>query len=191
MDGGGGTQDGTFSKEGLRSGGVRSGAEFAVDFVLVDVRQELVEQAVGAFELEDLIGSQEGRLAFLPVVVTGFDLAFGLRCRGVAESDAVEVGGLTDLGEGVGVVRGEVVFAGPAANAGAVGFKIQSAMPFAGTSAVGRGRFGSEEFFEQGDDVLGPIGMVIAAGNAWRPNPGLTLGAGAKILAVELVEAGA
>ena len=66
--------------------------------------QELVEQAVGAFEFEDLIGGQEGREAFLPVVVTAFDFAFGLRGRGVAQRDAVEVEGLTELGEGVGVV---------------------------------------------------------------------------------------
>ena len=40
------TQDGAFFGEGLCSGGVRGGAEFAMDFVLVDVGQELVEQAV-------------------------------------------------------------------------------------------------------------------------------------------------
>ena len=42
----GGTEDGAFFGEGLCSGGVRGGAEFAMDFVLVDVGQELVEQAV-------------------------------------------------------------------------------------------------------------------------------------------------
>ena len=72
--GGDGTQDGRFFKESLLPGGVRSGAGFAVDFVLVDVRQELVEQAVGTCKFADLIGGQERQEAFLPVVVTAFDL---------------------------------------------------------------------------------------------------------------------
>ena len=64
-------------------------------------------------------------------------------------------------------------------------------MQFAGPSAGGGRRLGREEFLEQGDDVLGPSGMVIAAGNAGCPKGGLPLGTGAEILAVELVEAGA
>jgi hypothetical protein len=278
-----GTQDGAFSGEGLRAGGVRGGAEFAMDFVLVDVGQELVEEAVGPFEFKDLVGGQEWREAFLPVVVAALDFAFGLGCGRVAEGDAVEVQGGAELGEGVGVVgveegvevhipgqgqavgfedagqeikmgqegfagveacagvvtggivqnieqrlfvglagqpgvgagvvlpegpqiaglpafdgfgrgfvagvRGELVFEGPAANAGAVGFKIETAVEFAGTSAVGRGRFGSEEFVRQGQDLRRPSGMMIAAGKSGRPNLGLTFGASAEVLAVKFVEA--
>ena len=108
----------------------------------------------------------------------------------------IEMGqeGFAGVEAGSGVVagvRGEVVFEGPAADAGAVGLKVQSAMQFTGTSAVGGRRLGREEFLEQGDDVLGPSGMVIAAGNAGRPKGGLPLGTGAEILAVELVEPGA
>ena len=105
--GGDGAQHGAVFAQGQVTGGLWGGAEFPVDFVLVGVRQELVEQAVGPFEFEDLIGAQEGRETFLPVGVTAFDFAFGLRGRGVAQRDTVEVEGLTELGEGVEVVRVE------------------------------------------------------------------------------------
>ena len=64
-----GAQDGVLCCQRLLPGGVRGGPEFAVDFVLVGVGQGLVEQAVGAFEFEDLVGGQEGRKALLPVVM--------------------------------------------------------------------------------------------------------------------------
>ena len=86
-------------------------------------------------------------------------------------------------------VRGELVFDGPAANAGAVGFKLEPAVEFAGAGAVGRGRFGSEKFFKQGQDLRRPGGMMITAGNAGRPNCGPTFGAGTEVLAVKFVEA--
>ena len=52
----GGAQDGTFFGERVGLGGPWGGAEFAVDFVLVGVDQELVEQTVGPFEFVDVIG---------------------------------------------------------------------------------------------------------------------------------------
>ena len=79
-------------------------AEFAMDFMLVGVGSELVEQLVGTGEFGKAVGRQERDEAFLPVVVTAFDFAFGLRGWGVAELDAVEVQGRAKLGEGVGVV---------------------------------------------------------------------------------------
>ena len=102
--GGGGAQDGAFFGQGQVAGGVGGGAEFAVDFVLVGVGKQLVEQVVGAAEFEDLVGGQERGQAFLPVVVAAFDFTFGLGGGGVAEGDAVEVEGGAQLGEGVGVV---------------------------------------------------------------------------------------
>ena len=101
------TQDGAFFGAGSCSGGVRGGAEFAMDFVLVDMGQELVEEAVGPFEFKDLVGGQEWREAFLPVIVAPLDFAFGLGCGRVAQGDAVEVQGFAELGEGVGVMRVE------------------------------------------------------------------------------------
>jgi hypothetical protein len=62
---------------------------------------------VGAFQLKDVVGGQEGWEAFLPVVVAAFDFAFGLRGGGVAQGDAVEVQRGPELGVGVGGVSEE------------------------------------------------------------------------------------
>ena len=277
-----GTQNGAFFGKGLGSGGVRGGAEFTMDFALVDVRQELVEQTVGPCEFADAVGGEEWREAFLPVVVAALDFAFGLRCWRIAQVDAVEVKGLAQLGEGVwvmgvkegveihaegqwqavglegagkevqmgqkgfawveagaGVVTGGVVqnieqglfvglagqpsrwagvvlpegtqiaglpasdrfgrgfvagvgsqfvFEGPASDTGAVGFEVEAAVKFAGTRAVGGGRFGSGEFFKPGQNLRRPSGMMIASGNTGRPNRRLTFCAGTEAWAVKLVE---
>ena len=82
-------------------------AQFAMDFVLVGVGEEWVEQKVGGGEFNDAFGGEQGDETFLPVVVAAFDFAFGLRGWGVAEFDAVEVEGRAELGEGVGVVSVE------------------------------------------------------------------------------------
>jgi hypothetical protein len=79
-------------------------AEFAVDFMLIGMRDELVEEVVGPDQFDDLVSGQERDEAFLPVVVAAFDFTFGLRRWGVEEVDAVEVESWTELGEGVGVV---------------------------------------------------------------------------------------
>ena len=47
---GGGTDDGAFLGEGLPLGGVGSLAEFAVDFVVIGVGEERVEELVGPEE---------------------------------------------------------------------------------------------------------------------------------------------
>ena len=78
-----------------------------MQFVLVGVRAELVEQTVGPFQFEDALGGQQGRQAFLPVVVAAFDFTFGLGRGGVAQGHAIEVEGGTQLGEGVGGVGEE------------------------------------------------------------------------------------
>ena len=102
-----GAEDGAFFSECLLLGRVRGLAEFAVDFILVGVGDELVEQMVRPGDFEDVIGGQKWHEAFLPVVVTTFDFAFGLGRWGIAQFDAVEVEGLAELGEGFGVVRVE------------------------------------------------------------------------------------
>ena len=279
-----GSQDGAFIGEGFGPGGVRGGAQFAMDFVLVGMGQELVEQAVGPDEFADLIGGQERWEAFLPVVMAALDFAFGLGRGRIEQFDAVAVERLAQLGKGVGVVgveegvkvhiegqrqsvglegagqeiemgqqgfagveacagvvtggivqnleqhllvglagqpgvgagvvlperavvtglpaldgfgrgfvagvRGQLVGDGPATDAGAVGLEVEPPVQFAGGGAVGGGRFGGQEFGEQSHDCIRPNGLVIAAGNPGRPNLGLTLGAGAEVLAVEFVAAG-
>ena len=105
--GGGGAQDGVFFLQGLLPGGVRGGPQLAVEFVLVGMGEKLVEQVVGPFQFEDAVSGQQGREAFLPVVVAAFDFAFGLRGGGVTQGDAVEVERGSELGEGVGGVGEE------------------------------------------------------------------------------------
>src|ERR1017187_3025695 len=60
-------QHGAFLCEGLFAGGVRSRAQFAVDFVLVGVGQEVGAESSGPFAFADLIGGQQWGLGFLPV----------------------------------------------------------------------------------------------------------------------------
>jgi len=258
-----GSQNGVFVGEGLLPGGVGSGAQFAVDFVLIDMRQELIQELVGAVEFQDPVGGQQGRQTFLPVIMTAFDFAFGLGSWGITERDAIEVQGGAELGEGFGCVGEEkgvmihikgqgqamglkgageevqmgqqgfggikagtdivaagivqeveqglfggviwqpgmgtgvilpegsqiahlpafdgfgrgfvtrvgspVIFDGPAADTGAVGFETESAEEFAGTSAVGDRGLGGEQFFKQVICGGWPDGLMISAGDAWRP----------------------
>ena len=279
-----GTDDGAFFGEGLLVGGVRGLPEFAVDFMLVGVGEEWIEQLIGAGEFDDVVGGHERDQTFLPVVVAAFDFAFGLRSWGIEEFDPVEVEGLTELGEGIGIVgvkegvvvhiesqwqavglkdageevevgqqgfgaiaartgvqargivenvqedlffgvtgqpgvgcgvvlperaviaglpafdgfgRGlvagvgsKLVFAGPAPDAGAVGFEVQAAVEFAGDSAVGTGRFGGKEFGGQGDGFGGPLGRVVAAGQTGGPCLSVARGAGSEVICVEFVETG-
>ena len=245
--------------------------------------QELVQEAVGAFQFEDAVGGQQWGEAFLPVVVPAFDFAFGLGCGGVAQRDAVEVKGRAQLSEGVGVVGveegvvvhvegqweavglegtgqevqvgqegfagvepcagvvaggiieeveqnllvsgvgeegvrcgvilpegaviaglpaldgfadlfvagvgGQLVFKGPAADAGAVGFEVKAAVQFAGGSAVGGRRLGGEKVGQQDDDLGGPVRVMIAAGAAGRPSASLALGADEQVVNAQLVKA--
>lgn len=273
-----GAQDGAFFGQRLLPCGLRSHPQFAVDFVFVGVGQELVEQVIGSFQFEDFIGGQEGREAFLPVVVAAFDFAFGLGGGGVAQGDAVEVERGPELGVGVGGVGeeegvvvhvedqgqavglkgageevevgqegfafveagpgvvargvveeiqqslfgwvagepsvgagvvlpegpevaglpafdrfgrglvagvgGEFGFDGPAADAGAIGGKLEAAVQFAGGGAVGGRWLGGEEPGEQGGDFGGPDGVMVAAGTTGRPGLALALGTGTQVVAV-------
>ena len=104
---GDGADDGALLGEGLLLGRVRRLAQFAMDFMLVGVREQLVEQMIGADQFDDAFGGQERDEAFLPVVVAAFDFAFGLGRGRVEKFDAVEVKGLTQLSERFGVVRVE------------------------------------------------------------------------------------
>ena len=53
---GGGAHDGTFFGQRLLLGSARGLAQFAVDFVLIGVRDKLVQELVGAGEFEDAFG---------------------------------------------------------------------------------------------------------------------------------------
>ena len=280
---GGGADDGAFFGEGLLVGGVGSLAEFAMDFVLVGVGQERVEELVGPGQFDDVVGGQEWDEPFLPVVVAAFDFAFGLWGWGIEELDAVEVEGRAELGEGVEVVSieegmvvhvqrqgqavslksagqevevseqgfggvetcasveaggvvedfqqdllvgaagqpgvwrgvvlperavvaglpafdgfaggfvagvgGELMGDGPAADAGAVGFEVETTMGFTGGGAVRGGWLGGEQFGDQGGGFSRPVWLVITARETWRPSIGAALSAGEQVVGAELVEA--
>jgi len=281
---GNGTADGAFLGAGLPLGGVGCLAQFAMDFVLVGVGNELVEQLVGPGQFDDALGGQERDQAFLPVVVASFDFAFGLGRWGVAQFDAVEVEGLAQLGEGVRVVgveegvevHGEgqgqavglkdageevevgqerfgriearagveaggviehvqqdllfgatrqpgvgcgvvlpegaviaglpafdgfgldlvagvgrqLVFEGPATDAGAIGLEVEPAVEFAGDGAVGARRFGGEEFGARGGDFGGPLRVMVTPRTLRSPSVGVTRRGGAEVIGVELIETG-
>lgn len=74
---------------------------------MVDMAQELVEQAIGTFQLADVVCGQERGQASLPEVVTAFDFALGLRGGRKAQGDAVEMQSGPQLGEGLGRVGEE------------------------------------------------------------------------------------
>jgi hypothetical protein len=105
--GGGLAQNGTVFGQSSGASGVRGSAQFAMDFVLVGMEQELIEEAVGPLQIEDIIGGEQWGQAFLPVVMAAFDFAFGLGRGGVAQGDAIEVQGGAKLGESFGGIGKE------------------------------------------------------------------------------------
>lgn len=81
----------TFFLSSECGGGVGSATEFAVDFVGVAMKAQLLEQRVGCFRGNDIFGGKDARKPALPIEVLAFDFALGLRITGVAKADAVEV----------------------------------------------------------------------------------------------------
>ena len=114
--------------------------------------------------------------------------------RGVVLPEGAVVAGLPAFdGFGRGFVAGvgsELVFEGPATDAGAVGFEVQAAVEFAGDGAVGARRSGGEQLGGEGDGFGGPLRVMVAAGETGRPGISVALGAGVEILGVEFVETG-
>jgi len=76
-------------------------------------------------------------------------------------------------------VGGQIVFNGPAANAGAVGGEVEAAVEFAGGGAVGGGRFGGEQFGQRGGHFRWPRRKVIAPRKAGGPGLRMALSTGA------------
>ena len=113
--------------------------------------------------------------------------------RGVVLPEGAVVAGLPAFdGLGGGVVAGvgrELVCDGPAADAGAVGFKLEAAVEFAGDGTVGRRGIGGEKFGGQRGGFRRPVGVVIAAGKSGGPYLGPALCAGEQVIGAELVEA--
>jgi hypothetical protein len=94
-------------------------------------------------------------------------------------------------GFGGGFVAGvgsELMGAGPAPDAGAVGFEVETPVEFAGGGAVGGGRFGGEEFGEERRHFGGPVRMMIATGDLRRPKIGTALGISPQVVGAQTVE---
>jgi hypothetical protein len=86
-------------------------------------------------------------------------------------------------------VGGELMGDGPAADAGAVGFEVETTMGFTGGGAVGGRGLGREQFGDQGRDFSGPCRLVIPAGPTGRPGLGVALSAGSQVVRAQLVVA--
>lgn len=71
----GGSQDEAFFFQGLSSGLIGSGAQLAVDFGLIDRRQELVQEEVCSLHFQDFVRGQKRRESLLPEVMASFDLS--------------------------------------------------------------------------------------------------------------------
>lgn len=102
-----GPEDGAFIFLGGVPGLLRFHFEFAMEFVPVAMVAQVGEVGVGRCEVGDVFAGEVGGETVLPEVVFAFDFAFGLGGGGVAEGDAVEVEGRSELGEGVGGVGEE------------------------------------------------------------------------------------
>jgi len=165
-----GADDGAVLGDGLVTGGLGGGAQFAVDFVLVGMGQELIQQVVGGGQFEDVLGGQQGDQAFLPVVVAALDFAFGLGGGGIAEGDVVEVEGGAQLGEGVGVIgveEGMVVHIegqGQAVSLEDAGEEIEVGQEGFALVEVGTG-------VETGS-IIEDIQQDLLVGGAWKPGVG-------------------
>ncbi len=70
--------DRLFFAQGLGPRSLRRDAQFTMDLMLVNVRLELIDQAVGVFQIEDFIGLQQRRQSLLPIIVAPLDFALGL-----------------------------------------------------------------------------------------------------------------
>ena len=85
-------------------GGVWSGADFAVEFVVIGVGEELFDESVCRGDGADGFGGEDRRQTFLPVVVTAFDFAFCLWGGSVAEGFAELGESVWEVGEKEGVI---------------------------------------------------------------------------------------
>lgn len=86
-------------------------------------------------------------------------------------------------------IRSQMVFDGPAANAGAVGFELAAPQQFAGDGVVRNRWFGGKEFTCQSSDFCWPSRLMIATGGTRNPSVCAALSTSFEILVEELVKA--
>ena len=115
--------------------------------------------------------------------------------RGVELPERADFQALPAAGRG-GRTRGrermsQVLRDGPTAHGGGIDEEAQPPMHLRGGAAIGRGRFGGEQFAQQRFGAVGPVGSVIAPGGSGRPVFRAVACRRPEIGAVEFVEAGA
>ena len=99
-----GTQDAAFLLVSPVPGLLGFHLEFAVNFVLVPMEAQGLDMGIGLVDVRDLFTGEVSGQALLPEEVTAFDFALGLWGWRVTETDAVEVQGLAELGQGMRVM---------------------------------------------------------------------------------------
>src|SRR5229473_1758348 len=92
-----GTQDGAFFFEGEVPGFLGDHFDFAVDLVVIAMKAQRLDVRISVVEIGDVLAGEVSGQSLLPEEMDAFDFAFGLGCRGVAETDAVEVKSLAQL----------------------------------------------------------------------------------------------
>ena len=161
---------------------------------LVDAGQEVEVGQKGFAGVKPCAGVEAGGVVedFQQDLLVGTAGQPGVRGGIVLPEGTVIAGWPAFDGFGGGFVAGvgvELMFDGPAADAGAVGFEVEPAMGFTGRGAVGGRGLGGEQFGDQGGDFSGPIRLMIPAGETGRPGVGVALRAGAQVVRAQLVAA--
>ena len=115
--------------------------------------------------------------------------------RGIELPEGAQLEALPSAGGGRrpgrdGRVR-QVVCEGPAANRGRIEIKAQAALEFGGDETIGGGWTDAQQLTHERFDIRRPIRGVVTPRGAGDPVGFATFGAGAKVIGVKLVEAGA
>jgi len=97
-------QDGAFFFFGLIPGPLRGLAQFAMDFMGVARRPQVVDLRIGDFDFGDLFAGEVGGQTPLPELMFAFDFTFGLGRGGIEETEVIELERPAQLGEGVRIV---------------------------------------------------------------------------------------
>ena len=66
---------------------------------------QLLDMAVGLFEIGDLFAGKIGRESFLPELMFAFDFAFGLGSRSIQETNVIKLESPAQLGKCLGCLR--------------------------------------------------------------------------------------
>ena len=85
----------------------------------------------------------------------------------------------------------QVLSPSPTTDGGRIDDTVQAAVNFGGGEAIGSRRFGREQLAQEWFHSHGPVGGMIAAGGAWRPEFPTGVGGSVEVVAVQLIESGA